>query len=63
MATSSVDYEKVDMSLLQVLQTIKIMEDMILNVSGLQIPTGKIVAALDDYRNNVAIEIERQGSR
>ena len=65
MAVSSIDYEKIDHTLLQLLQMIKSMEQMIVaaqqqsNISN----TNVIMSALDDYRNEIALVIEQQGKR
>lgn len=65
MAVASIDYEKVDHNLMQLLQMIKSMEQMIvLTQQQTQIPnTNVIVSALDDYRNEIALVIEQQGKR
>jgi hypothetical protein len=65
MAVSSIDYEKIDHGLLQILQMIKSMEQMVVaSQQQSQIPNTNIfISALDDYRNEVALEIERQGKR
>lgn len=64
MAVASVDYEKVDMKLLTVLQMISSLEQM---VSAGDISTiagnGEFIIALDLYRNCIALEIEKQGKR
>jgi len=64
MAVSSVDYEKVDMRLLTALQMIKSLEQMIsaADISAIE-GTGNFIVALDIYRNNIALEIEKQGKR
>jgi hypothetical protein len=64
MPISSLDYEKVDVALLQILQIIKNTEQMIASSGTTQVPgTADFIAALDDYRNEIAMEIERQGKR
>jgi hypothetical protein len=61
MAVASIDYEKVDMILLNIIQMISSLEHMASaqNVDG----TADFIYALDAYRNKVALAIEAQGSR
>jgi hypothetical protein len=61
MAVSSIDYEKVDMVLLNIIQMISSLEHMVSaqNVDG----TSDFIYALDTYRNKVALFIEVQGKR
>lgn len=65
MAVSSIDYEKVDQGLLQILQMIKSMEQMVSSAQQATpiLNTNVFINALDDYRNEVALEIEKQGKR
>ena len=64
MAVSSIDYENVDMRLLSAIQTLKAIEQQI---TGANFPSIKgtdvFVIAIDAYRNEIAMEIERQGAR
>jgi hypothetical protein len=64
MATSIIDYEKVDPLFLQALLQLQHLE------SFLQLPllvdfqgTGDFVKAIDDYRNIIALQIENIGKR
>lgn len=64
MAVSSIDYEKVDVALLQVLQILKNTEQLIASSGTAQVPgTSVFISAIDDYRNEIAMEIEKQGKR
>lgn len=65
MAVASIDYERIDHNLLQLLQMIKSMEQMIITAQQQSnIPnTNIIISALDDYRNEIALVIEQQGKR
>jgi hypothetical protein len=64
MALANIDYEKVDPRLLSLLQQIHSFESII---TGLDVNTisgvADMIANLDGFRNNIALEIERQGKR
>jgi len=64
MAVSSIDYEKVDQRLLQLLQLISSVE-MLASSAPIADTVGvsNIIIELDKFRNIVALEIERQGAR
>jgi len=64
MAVSSIDYEKVDVQLLSMLQMLVSMEQMcvatkITNTAA----SSEFINAVDKFRNEVALEIEIQGAR
>jgi hypothetical protein len=59
---SLVDYEKVDMRLLSLVSMLNSMESNIIQFQDLP-QTGEMIAQIDRYRNEVALEIERQGKR
>jgi hypothetical protein len=64
MALSNIDYEKVDMQLLSVLQMLGSIESMVASANVSTIPTtAAFLLALDSYRNEIALEIEKQGRR
>jgi len=64
MAVSSIDYEKIDQRLLQLLQLISSLE-MLASSAPIENTTGVgvIITELDKFRNIVALEIEKQGAR
>ena len=61
MAIASIDYEKVESMLLTVLMQLNSLQNQVVmvSVSG----TKEFVNAIDTYRNSVALEIEKQGTR
>ena len=64
MPLAIIDYEKVDLQLLSVVHMLKSIESMVASANISTIPnTGEFLEALDSYRNEVGLEIERQGSR
>jgi hypothetical protein len=64
MPLAIIDYEKVDLQLLNVIHMLKSIESMVASANISTIPnTGEFLAALDSYRNECALEIEQQGSR
>jgi hypothetical protein len=64
MALANIDYEKVDMRLLTVLQMITSLEQMVsaADISAIS-GTSDFIIAADNYRNAVALAIETQGKR
>lgn len=61
MAIATIDYEMVDMALLTLLSSLAHIE---VQVANQRIPTSNhFIAEINKYRNEVALEIERQGTR
>lgn len=61
MATATIDYEMVDHALLSLLSHLANLESMI---AMQNIPTTKhFITEISKFRNEVALEIERQGTR
>jgi len=59
---STIDYEKVDSFFLNLIMGISSLENMI--IQRPEIPEMKsLLEQIDRYRNEVALEIERQGKR
>jgi hypothetical protein len=64
MPVSSIDYEKVDTRLLGLIQMIAGLENQITSVQLSNTEATKdIIFALDKYREEIALEIEKQGAR
>jgi hypothetical protein len=61
MAVATIDYELVDHALLVILTYLSNLESMIVNQ---KIPTtNHFITEISKFRNEVALEIERQGTR
>ena len=64
MAISTVDYEKVDPFLFSIIQALNSIQNM---VSGPNMPPSSntviLINAIDAVRNDVGVEIEKQGTR
>ncbi len=65
MALSSIDYEKVDVGLLSILQMLGSLESIVSNTNNTTLVpnTNIFINAIDDYRNEVGLMIEKQGRR
>ena len=59
---STIDFEKVDMGLMNILSVLHALEYVILQKSEIS-GSSDMITQIDRYRNEVALEIERQGKR
>ena len=64
MPLSRIDYEKVDLQLMSVIHMLNSIEAQIASAGISKVPnTDVFITAIDDYRNEIALEVERQGKR